>query len=176
HALDVTKREAMQAIVDYALDEFGRLDVIVNNAGIMRPSPLSQAQSSDWDSMIDVNLRGVLHGIAAALPVMQAQGFGQIVNLAALGEAAAGPMTVYTATKAAVRAISAGLRLEHDWLRVSLISPGATASQLGEQIADPVTRCEVRAMRQVTISAVSVARAILFAIDQPADIDVSDVT
>ena len=174
--LDVTQADAMQAIVDYALDEFGRLDVIVNNAGVMLPSPVSQGRTGDWDRMIDVNLRGVLHGIAAALPVMEAQGSGQIVNLAALSEPQGGSMTVYNATKAAVRAISAGLRLEHEWLRVTLISPGATASQLGDRIADPVARCEVRAMRNVTISAVSVARAILFAIDQPADVDVGDIT
>ena len=175
---DVTDPVAVQAVVDYTLDEFGRLDAIVNNAGIMLSSSLSAGRVDDWNRMIDVNIRGVLNGIAAALPVMEAQGTGQIVNLAAI--AGAGAFTspanaVYAATKAAVRAISTGLQQENDWLRVTLISPGATATQLADHIIDPVARCESRALRGVTISADAVARAILFALEQPTDIDVSEI-
>lgn len=175
--LDVTSRDEMQAFVAYVVEEFGRLDVMVNNAGVMFLSPVSALQIDDWNQMIDINLRGTLHGIAAALPVMQGQGTGQIINLAAAG----GPMTsphaaVYAATKAAIRAISEGLRLESDQIRVTVVSPGVTDTELADRIADPVIRCETRARRSIAVSADSIARAILFAMEQPANVDVSEIT
>jgi NADP-dependent 3-hydroxy acid dehydrogenase YdfG len=174
--LDVAHRRDMLNFIDYATDQFGRLDVMVNNAGAMFLSPISALRVEDWVEMIDINLRGTLHGIAAALPVMQQQGFGQIINIAANPSQMASPnAAVYAATKAAVRAISEGLRLENDAIRVTVISPGVTETELADRIADPVIRCETRARRSITISAEAVARAILFAMEQPAEVDVSEI-
>jgi NADP-dependent 3-hydroxy acid dehydrogenase YdfG len=176
HRLDVAQRIEMDAFVAAALDEFGRLDVLVNNAGVLHASPLSALQVEEWDRMIDVNLRGLLHGIAAVLPVMQMQGEGQIINIAGSLGASAPQMAVYAATKSAVRAISEGLRQENEHIRVTLINPSAALSELTDHIADPVARCEMRAQRSVAISAETVARAILFAIVQPAEVDVGEIT
>lgn len=174
--LDVTKRADMQDFVDYATSEFGRLDVIVNNAGVMPLSPLAAAKIDEWDCMIDVNIRGVLHGIAAALPVMLAQGSGQVINLAAIdGHAVAPAAAVYRATKAAVRAISDGLRQESEQIRVTVISPGVTGSELANNISDAVARAEMRAYRSISIPADAVARAILYAVAQPPEVDVSEI-
>jgi NADP-dependent 3-hydroxy acid dehydrogenase YdfG len=174
--LDVTDRQDVLDFVDYAVAEFGRLDVIVNNAGVMALSDVAQGKVDDWNRMIDVNIRGVLHGIAAALPVMQAQGGGHVINLSAItGQTVSPSAAVYNATKAAVRAISAGLRQESEQVRVTVISPGATQSALANQIADPVLRAEIRALRAITIPAEAVAKAILFAIAQPAEVDVSEI-
>jgi NADP-dependent 3-hydroxy acid dehydrogenase YdfG len=175
--LDVTSLDDMQAFVAYVVEEFGRLDVLVNNAGVMFLSPVSALQIDDWNQMIDINLRGTLHGIAAALPVMQGQGTGQIINLAA----GITPMTssnaaVYAATKAAIRAISEGLRLESDQIRVTVVSPGVTDTELANHITDPVVRCETRAQRSIAISADAIASAILYAMEQPANVDVSEIT
>jgi NADP-dependent 3-hydroxy acid dehydrogenase YdfG len=174
--LDVAHRRDMQNFIDYAVDQFGRLDVMVNNAGAMFLSPISALRVEDWTEMIDINLRGTLHGIAAALPVMQRQGSGQIINIAANTSQITSPnAAVYAATKAAVRAISDGLRLENDAIRVTVISPGVTETELADRIADPVIRCETRAHRSIAISADAVARAILFAIEQPTEVDVSEI-
>lgn len=176
HRLDVTLRHDMEAFVAATMDEFGRLDVLVNNAGILLAAPFSALEVDGWGQMIDVNLRGVLHGIAAALPVMRAQGEGHIINLAAIGNQDTAPeMAVYTATKSAVRAVSEGLRQESEHIRVTLVSPSSAFSELGDHIADPVTRCEMRARRSVAISSEAVARAILFAIEQPAEVDVGEI-
>jgi NADP-dependent 3-hydroxy acid dehydrogenase YdfG len=174
--LDVTRRHDMQDFIDYAIDEFGRVDVIVNSAGVMPLSPLAAGNVDDWDRMIDVNVKGVLHGIAAALPAMLSQGSGQIINLAAIGGHPVPPgAAVYGATKAAIRAISEGLRQEHAQIRVTVISPGVTQSELVKHIADPVLRAETRALRAIAIPAAAVAKAVLFAIEQPDDVDVSEV-
>ncbi|TWT05824.1 SDR family oxidoreductase [Reyranella sp. CPCC 100927] len=175
-ALDVTDRTDMQAFAAFATDAFGRLDVMVNNAGVMPLSPLSLLKVDEWDRMIDVNIRGVLHGIAAALPIMQAQGTGQIVNISSIGGHAVYPTAaVYCATKFAVRAISDGLRQETDRIRITVVSPGTVESELADSISDPQTREGMRAFRRIVISPDAIARAVLFAIEQPDDVDVSEM-
>jgi len=175
-ALDVTRRGDVEAFVGTAKAEFGRLDVMVNNAGVMPLSPLDALKVEEWDRMVDVNIKGVLYGIAAALPVMQAQGSGQIVNLSSIGGHRVSPTAaVYCATKFAVGAISDGLRQEMDRIRVTVISPGTTTSELADTISDPTAREAMKAWRAITISPDAVARAIAYAIGQPEDIDVSEI-
>lgn len=177
HHLDVSRRSDMEAFVAAAMDEFGRLDVMINNAGLLLASPIAALQVDEWDRMIDVNLRGVLHGIAAALPIMLAQGEGHIINLTGAGDPGSATQTaVYAATKLAVRAVSEGLRREHEHIRVTLINPSAAASELANHTVDPIARCEIRGQRSVSIPAEAVARAILFAIAQPAEVDIGEIT
>ncbi|NVD42021.1 SDR family oxidoreductase [Ensifer sp. HO-A22] len=175
-ALDVTDLADTQAFVAHAVSEFGRLDVIVNNAGVMPLSPLSALKVDEWNRMIDVNIRGVLNGIAASLPVMNEQGSGQIVNLSSIGGHAVSPTAaVYCATKFAVRAISDGLRQETDRIRVSVVSPGVTESELADSISDETARGAMRDFRRIAIPATAIARAITYAIEQPDDVDVSEI-
>lgn len=175
-ALDVTSREDTQAFVDFAEQRFGRVDVIVNNAGVMPLSPLDALKVDEWNRMIDVNIRGVLHGIAAGLPLMQRQRAGQFVNIASIGAYAVSPTAaVYCATKYAVRAISEGLRQEVGDIRVTLVSPGVTESELAESISDDTARSAMNDFRRIAIAAEAIARAIAYAIDQPADVDVSEL-
>ncbi|PNB74467.1 oxidoreductase [Pseudomonas sp. GW456-E7] len=176
-ALDVTRRDDMQGFVDFALNLHGRVDVIVNNAGVMPLSKLEALKVSEWDRMIDVNIRGVLHGIAAGLPLMQKQQSGQFINIASIGAYTVSPTAaVYCATKFAVRAISEGLRQEVGGdIRVTVISPGVTESELAESISDEGGRAEMREFRKIAIPAMAVARAIAYAIEQPADVDVSEL-
>ena len=175
-ALDVTSREDMAAFVDFAKAEFGRIDVIVNNAGVMPLSPLASLKVNEWDRMIDVNIRGVLNGIAAALPGMEAQGSGQIINVSSIGGLSVTPTAaVYCATKFAVRAISDGLRQETDKIRVTVVCPGVTESELAESISDDAGRNEMKTFRQVAIPADAIARAIGYAIAQPDNVDVSEL-
>lgn len=174
--LDVTQRHEVQTFVDAALSDFGRIDVIINNAGVMPLSPLAALKVDEWDRMIDVNIRGVLHGIAAVLPVMQKQGRGQVINVASIGAHAVSPTAaVYCATKYAVWAISDGLRQESPDIRVTTISPGVTESELAESISDEQGREEMKAFRKVAISASAIARAICFAVEQPDDVDTSEI-
>ena len=175
-ALDVTSREDMAAFVDFAKAEFGRIDVIVNNAGVMPLSPLASLKVDEWDRMIDVNIRGVLNGIATALPGMEAQGSGQIINVSSIGGLSVTPTAaVYCATKFAVRAISDGLRQETDKIRVTVVCPGVTESELAESISDDAGRNEMKTFRQVAIPANAIARAIGYAIAQPDNVDVSEL-
>ncbi|MBT2749219.1 MULTISPECIES: SDR family oxidoreductase [unclassified Lysobacter] len=175
-ALDVTDAEDFAAFVRYAQDEFGAIDVLVNNAGVMPLSPLKALKLDEWNRMIDVNIRGVLHGIAAVLPTMQAQGHGQVINVASLGAHYVLPTgAVYCATKFAVWAISDGLRQEHQDIRVTTISPGVVESELADTITDPDTAQGMREFRRIAIGPDAIARAIGFAIEQPADVDVSEV-
>ena len=176
-ALDVTRRDDVQGFVDFALKLHGRVDVIVNNAGVMPLSKLEALKVSEWDQMIDVNIRGVLHGIAAGLPLMQKQQSGQFINIASIGAYTVSPTAaVYCATKFAVRAISEGLRQEVGGdIRVTVISPGVTESELAESISDEGGRAEMREFRKIAIPAMAVARAIAYAIEQPADVDVSEL-
>ncbi len=174
--LDVTQRDEVQAFVDAALNDFGQVDVIINNAGVMPLSPLAALKVEEWDRMIDVNIRGVLHGIAAVLPVMQKQGWGQVINVASIGAHSVSPTAaVYCATKYAVWAISDGLRQESPEIRVTTISPGVTESELAESISDEQGREEMKAFRKVAISASAIARAICFAVEQPDDVDTSEI-
>lgn len=175
-ALDVTSRADTAAFAQSALDEFGRVDVIINNAGVMPLSPMASLKVDEWDRMVDVNIKGVLYGIAAALPVMKAQGSGQIVNLSSIGGHRVTPTAaVYCATKFAVRAISDGLRQETDCIRVTVISPGVTTSELADTISDPIARDEMKGFRAIAINPDAVARAIAYAIAQPEDVDVSEI-
>ena len=175
-ALDVTRLEDVQAFVAFAQAEHGRLDVIVNNAGVMPLSPLAALKIDEWNAMIDVNLRGVLHGIAAALPIMQEQGSGQVINVASTAGHRVWPSAaVYCATKHAVIALSEGLRQEHDRLRVTVVSPGVTTSELAETTSDAGIKAWLEDFRQVAIPADAVARAIAYAVEQPDDVDVSEV-
>ncbi|UNG20396.1 SDR family oxidoreductase [Stutzerimonas zhaodongensis] len=176
-ALDVTRREDTQAFVDFAEQRFGRVDVIINNAGVMPLSRLDALKVDEWDRMIDVNIRGVLHGIAACLPLMQRQRSGQFINIASIGAYAVSPTaTVYCATKYAVRAISEGLRQEVGGdIRVTLVSPGVTESELAESISDEGARAAMDDFRRIAIPAEAIARAIAYAVEQPADVDVSEL-
>jgi NADP-dependent 3-hydroxy acid dehydrogenase YdfG len=176
YSLDVTDLEQVSAFADHAVAQFGRIDVIVNNAGVMPLSPLEALRVEEWNRMIDVNIRGVLHGIAAVLPVMKAQGVGQVINIASIGAHAVSPTAaVYCATKYAVWAISEGLRQENTDIRVSTISPGVTESELAESIADPTGREQMKEFRKIAISPEAIARAIQFAISQPDDVDTSEI-
>jgi NADP-dependent 3-hydroxy acid dehydrogenase YdfG len=176
HALDVTSLEEMQAFVEFAKDKFGRLDVVVNNAGIMPLSRLDVLKIDEWNSMIDVNIRGVLHGIAAALPTFKQQHSGQFVNLSSIGGHNVYPTAaVYCATKFAVWAISEGLRQESTDIRVTVISPGVTQSELPNTITDAEAAQWVEEFRGAIIPAEAIAHAIAFAIEQPADVDVNEI-
>ena len=175
--LDVASLASMQAFAGAALGAFGRIDVLVNNAGVMPLSFMDELRIDDWNRMIDVNLRGVLHGIAAVLPAMRAQGAGHVVNVASVSAHRVDPTAaVYCATKYAVRALSEGLRQESDVVRVTLVSPGLTRTELTDGIANAQVRAGVRAMMaQSSIPAAAIAQAIGFAIDQPADVDVNEL-
>ena len=174
--LDVTSRESVQAFVDAARERFGRVDVIVNNAGVMPLSPLAALKVDEWDQMIDVNIRGVLHGIAAALPRMEAQGSGQIINIASTaGHQILATAAVYCATKFAVRVISEALRQETDKVRVTVVSPGVTVSELAHTITHEDTAAFIDEYRKTAIPAEAIARAVRFAIEQPAEVDVNEI-
>ena len=175
-SLDVTDLEDVQAFAGLALEKFGRIDVIVNNAGVMPLSPLEALKIDEWNQMIDVNIRGVLHGIAAALPVMKKQGSGQVINISSIAGHQVWPTcAVYSATKYAVIAISDGLRQENTDIRVTVVSPGVTTSELAHTISDEATAKAIDAFREVAIPADAIARAISFAIDQPGEVDVNEI-
>jgi NADP-dependent 3-hydroxy acid dehydrogenase YdfG len=175
-ALDVTSAADVNAFAQFALDTFGRIDVIVNNAGVMPLSPLSSLKVDEWNRMIDVNVRGVLHGIAAVLPTMERQGFGQIINMSSIGGLAVTPTAaVYCATKFAVRAISDGLRQETDKIRVTVICPGVVESELADSISDETARVAMHDFRRIALTSDAIARAVAYAIEQPADVDVSEL-
>jgi NADP-dependent 3-hydroxy acid dehydrogenase YdfG len=175
-ALDVTKQEDVEAFVAFAQARFGKVDVIVNNAGVMPLSPLAALKVNEWNQMIDVNIRGVLHGIAAGLPVMNKQGFGQFINISSIGGHLVVPAgAVYCATKFAVLAISEGLRQEHHNIRVTVISPGVTETELADTISDPATAEGMREFRKFALGVDAIARAIVFAVEQPDDVDVNEI-
>ncbi|MGW3412340.1 SDR family oxidoreductase [Streptomyces sp. NPDC000888] len=175
HVLDVDP-DSMQSFVSAAHDRYGRIDVLVNNAGVMPLSRLDALKVDEWDRMIDVNLRGVLHGIAAVLPVMQTQGAGHIVNIASVSGLRVDPAAaVYSATKHAVRALSEGLRQESHELRVTVISPGLTRSELTETISDQATKDAVTGQMGIAIPATAIGEAVHYAITQPADVDVNEL-
>ncbi|WP_269713551.1 SDR family oxidoreductase [Caulobacter sp. NIBR2454] len=176
HAVDVVDRSSVEAFVAAAVEEFGKIDVLVNNAGVMPLSALNALKVDEWDRMIDVNIRGVLHGIAAALPRMEAQGFGHVINIASIGAHYVVPTgAVYCATKFAVRAISDGLRQETDKLRVTVVSPGVVESELADTISDEASREGMKAFRRIAIQPDAIARAIVYAVEQPQDVDVSEL-
>ncbi|MBS7435853.1 SDR family oxidoreductase [Pseudomonas syringae] len=175
-ALDVTDALDMQAFADFAKHAFGKIDVIINNAGVMPLSPLAALKIAEWNQMLDVNVRGVLHGIAAVLPSMQAQGHGQIINISSIGGLAVSPTAaVYCATKFAVRAISDGLRQETDKIRVTVVCPGVVESELADSISDETARDAMKAFRKVALEPDAIARALVYAIEQPDGVDVSEI-
>lgn len=175
-ALDVTSRAQVQAFADHAGERFGRVDVIVNNAGVMPLSPMAALKVDEWDRMIDVNIRGVLHGIAAVLPAMRAQGGGHVVNVSSIGGLYVMPTAaVYCATKYAVRAVSDGLRQENDRIRVTCVYPGVVESELADTITDVDTAAAIGEFRKVALKPEAIAGAIAHAIAQPDDVDTTDI-
>jgi NADP-dependent 3-hydroxy acid dehydrogenase YdfG len=175
---DVTHCDEVQALVDAAVKTYGRLDVIINNTGLMPQSPLDRLKIDDWDRMIDVNIKGVLYGIAAALPYMKRQKSGQIINVSSVAGHKVRPGgTVYSATKHAVRVISEGLRQEVKPynIRTTVISPGAVDTELPNSITEPDIAANIRKVYELAIPADSFARAVAFAMSQPEDVDVNEI-
>jgi NADP-dependent 3-hydroxy acid dehydrogenase YdfG len=174
--LDVTDRADMNAFVAFAREKFGRVDVIFNNAGVMPVSPMNALKVEEWDNIVDINIKGVLNGIAAVLPIMEAQGSGHIISTASTGaHAVGGQFGVYCASKYAVRAIMEGLRQEMSTIRVTTISPGVTESELGHDISVEDTAKNVKALRSIALDANAVANAIQYVVSQPADVDVNEM-
>lgn len=176
--VDVTKREEVQNLIDKAVETFGKIDVLINNAGLMAIAPLSEAKVEEWDKMIDINIKGVLYGIASALPVFEKQGSGHFINLAsAAGIKVFSPGgTVYSGTKFAVRAISEGLRHEVGGnIRTTIVSPGAVESELKYGSSHEQSAAAVNDFYQSAIPSDSVARAIAYAIEQPSDVDINEI-
>jgi NADP-dependent 3-hydroxy acid dehydrogenase YdfG len=177
-ATDVARRDDVAELVALAIERYGQLDVLVNNAGIMPISPLDELRVDDWEAMVDVNIKGVLWGIAAALPVFRRQGFGHFVNTASTAAFRVTPnQSVYAGTKMAVRAVSEGLRQEAgEHLRVTIISPGMTSTNFADSMTDPAVRADLEQRRDaIAMPADAVARAIAFAIEQPANVDVGEI-
>ncbi|HRN84000.1 MAG TPA: SDR family oxidoreductase [Hyphomicrobium sp.] len=175
-AVDVTKRAEVEAFADFARKAFGRVDVIVNNSGVMPLAPVEALKIDEWERMIDVNIRGVLYGVAAVLPEMKARGSGQIVNVASIAAHLVMPTAaVYCATKHAVWAFSEGLRQENPDIRVTTISPGVVATELGDDISDAATRDILAGLRNAALTPDAIARAISYAIAQPDDVEVNEV-
>jgi NADP-dependent 3-hydroxy acid dehydrogenase YdfG len=175
---DVKRREDLSNLVGLAIERYGKLDVLVNNAGVAPISLLDELRVEDWEEMIDVNLKGVLYGIAAAMPVFRRQGFGHFVNvISTAGIQIIPTMAVYAGTKNAVRAITEGLRPEAgDKLRVTSVSPGFVNTNLADSMTNPVVKSQIMdQMDKMAIPPVAIARAIAFAIEQPADIDVNEI-
>lgn len=175
-ALDVTDRASVEAFAEAARQAWGRIDVIVNNAGVMPLSPMASLKVDEWERMVDVNIKGVLYGVAAVLPEMTARGSGHIINIASIGALSVVPTAaVYCATKYAVRAISDGLRQENASLRVTCVMPGVVESELASTITDPVAAEAMERYRAIALKPVAIARAVRYAIEQPDDVDVNEI-
>ena len=177
-ATDVTNKAQVQALIDTAVRVFGRVDVLINNAGLMSIAPLDEVKTDEWDRMIDINIKGVLYGIAAALPQFRKQNSGHFINIASVaGVKVFSPGgTVYSGTKFAVRAISEGLRHEVGGsIRTTTIEPGAVDSELKHGSSHEQSSQFVKEFYKLAIPADSVARAIAYAIEQPADVDINEI-
>jgi NADP-dependent 3-hydroxy acid dehydrogenase YdfG len=177
-ATDVTRYDQVKRLVDEAVRAFGRIDVMVNNAGLMPNSPLERLKIDDWNRMIDVNIKGVLYGIAAALPIMKQQKAGHIINVSSVAGHKVRPgNAVYAATKHAVRVLSEGLRMEVKPynIRTTVISPGAVATELVNSVTEPDVAEGVRKIYDIAVPADTFARVVLFAISQPEDVDVNEI-
>jgi NADP-dependent 3-hydroxy acid dehydrogenase YdfG len=175
---DVGDRAQVKALVDAAVEAYGRVDVMINNAGVMPQAPLERLRIDEWDRMIDVNIKGVLYGIAAALPYMKQQKAGHFINVSSVAGHKVGPgFAVYAATKHAVRALSEGLRQEVKPynIRTTVISPGAVATELPQSTTEPDVAERVRKVYETAIPADSFARAVVFAISQPDDVDINEI-
>ncbi len=178
--VDVTRAEDLQRLVAATIDQYGRIDVLVNNAGIAPISPLADVDTESWSAMIDVNLRGMLNGVAAALPAFREQGSGHLVSIVSVaGLSGVSPsMAVYAATKNAVRTVHEGLRRESTdgVVRTTAISPGYIRTDLADSMADPNIREQTRKnMDAVGIPPAAVARAVTFAIEQPSDVEIGEI-
>jgi NADP-dependent 3-hydroxy acid dehydrogenase YdfG len=175
-ALDVTSLEDFQSFVAQAEQTYGPVDVLVNNAGIMPLSPFHALKIDEWNRMIDVNIRGVLHGIASTITAMRERKQGHIINVSSIGGHQVWPACgVYCGTKFAVLAISEALRLENKDVRVTVISPGVVESELANTITDPATAQFIEDFRGTALKPDAIARAVAYAIDQPADVDVNEI-
>ena len=175
---DVKRREDVSNLVGLAIERYGKLDVLVNDAGVAPISLLDELRVDDWEEMIDVNIKGVLYGIAAALPVFRTQGFGHFVNIASIaGHKTVPNMAVYSGTKFAVRAISEGLRQEAgDTLRVTIISPGMVRTNFADGVTSQTVKAQLEKSRDAfAMPPGAIARAIAFAIEQPPDVDVNEI-
>lgn len=178
-ATDVTKRDDLQRLVDAAVETYGRIDVLINNAGVMPLSPLERVKIDEWDQMIDVNLKGVLYGVGAALPQMISQKSGHIINVSSVaGHKLFGGSAVYSATKFAVRALSEGLRQEmapHN-IRTTIISPGAVKTELLEHISEKdVQQANQLYVAEVGVPAETFARLVAFAINEPDNVGINEI-
>ena len=177
-ATDVTHYDQVRKLVDTAVQTYGRVDVMINNAGVAPISQLERIKVDEWDQMIDVNIKGVLYGIAAALPYMKQQKAGHILNVSSVAAYTITPATaVYSATKQAVRALSEGLRQEVKPynIRTTVISPGAIATELPNSVSEPEIAEAVRASYEIALPAESFAQAVAFAISQPDEVDVNEI-
>ena len=175
---DVTRSAEVKRLVDGAVEKYGRVDVMINNAGLMPSSPLERLKIADWDRMIDVNIKGVLYGIAAALPHMQARKSGHIVNVSSVaGHRVRAGTAVYSATKHAVRVLTEGLRQEVKPynIRTTIVSPGAVATELPDSITEDDVQAGVKAFYEIAIPADSFARAVAYALSQPDDVDINEI-
>jgi NADP-dependent 3-hydroxy acid dehydrogenase YdfG len=175
---DVTDCAQVRRLVDRAVEMHGRIDVLLNNAGLMPQSPLDRLKVEDWDRMIDVNIKGVLYGIAAALPHMKSQKSGHIINVSSVaGHKVRAGGAVYSATKTAVRVISEGLRQEVKPynIRTTIISPGMVATELPGSITEPDVAERTRKAYEGAVPADSFARIVAFAMSQPDDVDVNEI-
>ncbi len=177
-ATDVTDAAQVKALVDRAIAKHGRIDVMLNNAGLMPQSPLERLKIADWDRMIDVNIKGVLYGIAAALPHMTAQKSGHIITVSSVaGHKVRAGGAVYAATKHAVRALTEGLRQEVKPynIRTTIISPGAVQSELPDSVTEPDIAERIKKVYEDAIPADAFARAVAYAIAQPDDVDINEI-
>jgi NADP-dependent 3-hydroxy acid dehydrogenase YdfG len=175
-AVDVADLDAVKKLMSFAQQTFGRVDVIFNNAGIMPLSPMSELKVEEWNRMIDINIRGVLNGIAAGLPIMQAQGKGHFINTASIGAHVVVPTAaVYCATKYAVWAISEGLRQESKDIRVTTLCPGVVETELGHDITDEATKGQLKEWRKASLTPDAIAQAVLYAVSQPDSVDVNEL-
>ncbi len=174
---DVTNLTEVEALAKAAQETYGKIDVLVNNAGLMPLSPLAAVKVAEWEKMVDVNIKGVLYGVAAVLPIMQEQKSGHIINVSSVAGHKVFPgAAVYCATKFAVKAISEGIRLESNgFIRSTNISPGAVATELGNSITDEATLKSMDTIYEIAIDADAIARAITYAIEQPQDVDVNEI-
>lgn len=175
--LDVTNRQSVASFAQTAVGTWGRIDVLINNAGVMPLSPLVAGKLDEWDRMIDVNIKGVLWGIGAVLPVMTAQGSGQIINIGSVGALSVVPTAaVYCATKFAVRAISDGLRQENSNIRVTCVNPGVVESDLALSITHDETMALMNAYRAIALQPEDIARTVRQLIEAPQNVDTSEIT
>lgn len=174
--LDVTDQADVAAFAQAARERWGRVDVIINNAGIMPLSPMASMKTEEWDRMVDVNIKGVLHGIASVLPEFTQRRSGHVINIASVGALSVVPTAaVYCATKYAVRAISDGLRQESPDIRVTCIHPGVVESELASTITDDTAKSAMATYRAIALQPDAIGRAVRYAIEQPDDVDVNEI-